>query len=195
VWGKFEDFQTLNDHQLERMKNEAVGFIDDLFNNRNPRWLTLLGPAGIGKTMLAKRIWHLFRDHRHGAIDWERSKETEKKGCKGRVIRWRGGFLNWGSAVNDRMLQGDFDFLRDVAQHDFFALDDLISEYEKHRELSASKLYYVLERRLGKWTVLTANVTVEQMGDLLDPRISSRLIRGGSVVVDVDTEDYNLRSP
>jgi hypothetical protein len=33
------------------------------------------------------------------------------------------------------------------------------------------------------------------MGDLLDPRISSRLIRGGSVVVDVDTEDYNLRSP
>jgi hypothetical protein len=59
--------------------------------------------------------------------------------------------------------------------------------------MSASKLYDVLESRLGKWTVLTANVSLSQIGELLDPRIASRMIRNNSVVVDVNLPDWNLR--
>ncbi len=191
VWGKFDQFQTLNDPQLELMKDEAVSFIDDLFGNRTPRWLSLIGTSGAGKTMLSKITWHLFRDHRHTVIDWSRTRQTE--GANPRIIRWRGGFINWGKAVN-RMLEGDYEFLEDLRTYDFFVLDDIVSEYQKMRELSASKLYDVLESRLGKWTILTANVTLEQIGMILDPRIASRMMRGNSVVVDVDVPDFNLRT-
>jgi DNA replication protein DnaC len=193
VWAKFQDFQTLNDPQLERMKFEAASFIDDLFQNRTPRWLSFLGSTGSGKTMVAKLIWRLFADHRHTQINWPLSMTTEGT-AKPQIFRWRGGFINWGKAVNNRMLQGDYAFLEDLREYNFFAIDDLLSEYEKHRSLSASKLYDVLESRLGKWTVLTANVSLSQIGELLDPRIASRMIRNNSVVVDVDLPDWNLRA-
>jgi DNA replication protein DnaC len=191
AWDDLRDFQTFGDPQLERMKKEAASFIDDIRNNRTPRWLSLLGTSGAGKTMLAKLIHRFYQREKHLEIDWpatERTRETAP-----RVIRWRGGFLNWGNAVNNRMLKGDYDFLEDVAEFSFFALDDIAAEYEKHRALSASKLYGVLESRLKKWTVLTANLSLEQIGEALDARIASRMIRHGSVVVDVNVTDYNLR--
>ncbi len=191
VWAKFEQFQTLNDPQLEQMKDEAVSFMDDLFNARTPRWLSLLGTSGSGKTMLSKIIWHLFRDHRHTIIDWHRTRQTE--GTNPRIIRWRGGFINWGKAVN-RMLEGDYEFLEDVRDYDFFVLDDILSEYKKMRDLSTSKLYDVFESRLGKWTVITANASLSQVGELLDQRIASRMMRNFSSIVDVDVPDFNLRT-
>jgi len=176
------------------MKAEAVKFASDLLNSRTPYWITFLGNAGIGKTMLAKRIWHLFKERKHLEIDWVRSKETQKEGTNGRIIRWRGGFINWGKAVNHRMLKGDYDFLEDLETYDFFVIDDIISEYEKHRSLSASKLYQVFESRLNKWTIITANASLEQIGEMLDPRIASRMIRNNGVVVNVETQDWNLRA-
>jgi len=94
----------------------------------------------------------------------------------------------------NRMLEGDYAFLEDLREYDFFAIDDIVSEYQKLRELSASKLYDVLESRLGKWTVITANLGLEAIGNVLDPRIASRMIRNNSVVVDVDVPDFNLRA-
>jgi DNA replication protein DnaC len=176
------------------MKDEAVSFADDLFNGRTPRWLTLLGTSGAGKTMLAKRIAKLFRYHRQGQIDWKRTEGTKNERTPmGRIVRWKGGFIHWGLAISERMLRGDYAFLDDLKEYDFFAIDDLLSEYERHRELSASTLYGVLERRLGKWTVLTANASLKQLSERLDPRIASRMIRGGGVVVQVDVVDWNLR--
>jgi DNA replication protein DnaC len=196
VWAKFADFETLGDPQLERMKDEAVSFIDDLFNDRTPRWLSLLGTSGAGKTMLASRVARLFREHRADKIDWPRTEGTRTSARPhGRIVRWKGGFINWGEAINDRMLRaGDYAFLDDMRSYDLFVIDDILSEYEKHRSLSASKLYFVLEGRLRRWTVITANVSLRQIGELLDHRIASRMLRGGGVVVDVDVPDYNVRA-
>lgn len=192
VLEKFSDFQTFGDPQLQGMKSAAAKFIDDLLSGRQPYWLTFLGNAGIGKTMLAKRIWQIFKVIKHLEIDWKRSRETRQSGTQGRIVRWRGGFINWGKAVN-RMLDGDYAFIEDLRTYDFFVLDDIISEYAKLRELSASKLYDVFESRLGKWTVITANASLEQIGEILDPRIASRMLRNNGVVVDVEAQDFNLR--
>ncbi len=93
----------------------------------------------------------------------------------------------------NRMLDGDYAFLDDLRNYDFFVFDDIISEYSKLRELSASKLYDVFDSRIGKWTVITANASLEQIGEILDPRIASRMIRNNGVVLDVDVQDFNLR--
>lgn len=194
AWAKFSEFETLSDPQLEHMKRIAVGFADDIYQDRQPYWLSLLGTSGAGKTMLARLIWHIFRDWKHTEINWPATKRTQTPETpRGRIIRYRGGFINWGNAINNRMLKGDYDFLEDMRDYSFFAIDDIASEYERHRELSASKLYNVLEARLGKWTVVTANLSLDQIGSSLDTRIASRMLRNESVVVDVNVEDYSLR--
>lgn len=191
---RFKAFQTLNDPQLELMRDEAIRFADDIVNRRTPRWLSLLGTSGAGKTMLAKIIWGIFRDEFHMEMDWDATKKTQSAFSKhGRFIRYRGGFINWGNAINNRMLKGDYDFLDDLRSYSFFAIDDIASEYERHRALSASKLYNVLESRLRKWTVITANLPLDAIGSLLDARIASRMIRDNGAVVDVDVPDFNLR--
>lgn len=196
AWAKFSDFLTFDDPQLEKMKEEAVSFVDDIARDREPRWISFLGTSGAGKTMLAKTIWHLFRDYYHAQINWPATERTRTENTPhGRIIRHRGGFINWGNAINNRMLQGDYDFLEDMREYSFFAIDDIASEYERHRELSASKLYNVLEARLGKWTVLTANLSLEQIGTVLDTRIASRMLRNESTVIDVNVPDFNLRKP
>lgn len=194
AWGDFQAFETLSDPQLQRMKLSAVSFVDDMLNARHPYWLSLLGTSGAGKTMLAKMIWRQFRTTLDREIDWPSMERTQGPSCPhGRIIRYHGGYINWGDAINNRMLRGDFDFLEDMRDYSFFVIDDIASEHERHRELSASKLYNVLEARLGKWTVLTANLSLEQIGTNLDTRIASRMLRNESVVVDVNVHDYNLR--
>ena len=195
AWEKFQVFETLNDLQLENMKTEAASFLDDMRNDREPRWLSLLGTSGAGKTMLARIIWDWFRHNRHSEINWPATERTRTPDRPhGQIIRDRGGFMNWGNAINNRMLRGEYDFLEDMRGYSFFVIDDIASEYDRHRELSASKLYNVLESRLKKWTVITANLSLEQIGAKLDARIASRMIRGHSTVVDVDVVDFNLRS-
>jgi DNA replication protein DnaC len=195
AWGKLADFIVpKGDKQLAQMKEEAASFIDDIANNRTPRWLSLLGTSGAGKTMLAKIIARYFRQTKHMQIDWDATRRTQTESTpRGRIIRDRGGFINWGDAINNRMLRGDYDFLEDMREYSFFAIDDIASEYERHRALSASKLYNVFEARLRKWTVVTANLSLEQIGETLDARIASRMMRDNGVVVDVDVPDWNLR--
>jgi DNA replication protein DnaC len=183
---RFAPFRTLNDPQLEAMKTAAVAFATDMLNGASPRWLTLLGGSGVGKTMLARIIWRLFDEKMRLQINWRGSSHA-------RIVRWRGGFINWGEAVGTRMMKGDFEFLSDLRAWDFFVLDDIIAEYEKHTGLSSSKLYDVFEHRLLKWTVVTANRTLEGIAAYLDPRLASRMLRNGGVVIDVDVPDYNTR--
>lgn len=194
AWGAFDAFDTCGDEQLERMKREAASFADDMRNDRSPRWLSLLGTSGAGKTMLAKSITRYFRVNLDWSTDSAATGATRGLGNPhGRIIRRRGGFINWGEAINNRMLQGEFEFLEDLRRFWFFSIDDIASEHERHRELSASKLYNVLESRLGKWTVITANLSLAQIGGSLDTRIASRMLRNESVVVDVNVPDFNLR--
>lgn len=176
------------------MKEAAVSFADDMLLQRPPRWISFLGTSGAGKTMLAKIIWELFKQNFHLTIHWDKSNRTQSDfNPWGQIVRWHGGYLNWGNAINNRMMKGNYDFLEDMRSYDFFVIDDIISEYEKHRALSAAKLYNIFDNRIGKWTVITCNADLEQIGNCLDPRIASRMIRGNSVVVDVDVQDFNLR--
>lgn len=180
----FADFQTLNDPVLDRMREAAARFCIGMYEDRPPYWLSLIGRSGTGKTMLAQRILRFFRAVLDGTRRHDKGAAVVAyKGCK--LVSW-GTCMGW-------MLEGDFGFVRDLQDHWLLVIDDIGAEHGKNRELSASKLYELLCARQGKWTVITANLSTEQIGALLDARIASRLLRDGSRVIEADTTDYNMR--
>jgi DNA replication protein DnaC len=158
---KLGDFQTLGDPQLERMKTETARFITAFKRDLPPRWLSLVGTCGSGKTMLAKII---------------------KRVCGGRFVTW--------VHICNMLREGEHRWFQDLCDEPLLYLDDIGGEYQT--PFIAAKLYEILSVRVPKWTVLTANLSTEQLGEV-DARIASRMIRGASVVVDVDVPDYNLR--
>ena len=81
-------------------------------------------------------------------------------------------------------------WFQDLCDEPLLYLDDIGSEYQT--QFIAAKCYELLSVRVPKWTVLTANLSLQQLGDI-DARIASRMIRGESVVVDVNVTDFNLR--
>lgn len=147
-----------------------------------PRWLSFVGPSGAGKTHLAKKISAFFRKHLAGTL---RPGQDESS-------RWKmhGGFISWRK-LTDQIRDGDFGKFRDICTDDFLALDDIGAEHKS--EFVTAKLDQLFDSRQGKWTVVTGNLSLSEIKDSMDARIASRMIRNGSVVVDVDVPDFNLR--
>ena len=179
------EFQTFSDPTLEQMAQRTEEFCRDMFVNHNPRWLSFLGKAGTGKTHLAKRINRYFQKHLEGQLAPGQKLEKTRN-------RMRGGFVPWRKLAND-LRSGCTDILQDLEEDWFVALDDIGSEYRSKSDYLASKLDQLLDGRLRKWTVITANLSLEEIGQFMDVRIASRILRGGSEVIDVNVKDYNLR--
>jgi DNA replication protein DnaC len=180
------DFSTFSDPKLTEMAQKADAYCRDLFHASNPRWLSFLGDVGTGKTHLARRISRYFRAQLDGNLI--PGQDPAK-----RQYRMRGGFISW-RVVAGALRNGDFSVLRDLEDDYFVVLDDIGSEYMSMSDFVTSKLDQLLDARLGKWTVITANLSLEQIGKFLDMRIASRLLRGGSEVIDLkDVPDFSLR--
>lgn len=173
----FADFNTEHP-KLRKMEKEATRFCAAMAGCSTPAyWLSLLGPSGTGKTMLARKIVRFFRRHLEGEIDENRGRPGVD------CYRRTGGLLEW-SRMLDRMMESDFGFMRQAMDDWLVCLDDIGAEHPTLSELSASKLFSILNARQGKFTVLTANLRMDEIAERLDPRIASRLLRHGGVVID-----------
>jgi DNA replication protein DnaC len=181
VSASFDEFLTLHDTQLVRMKSAAIAFVGDMLERSEPRWLSLLGTPGTGKTMLARMITRVFNRHLRGEINFEN---------EARIVRYHGGFMTWNNVAN-RVREGEYRWFDDICGYQFVALDDIGTEHLT--DFVRAKLYEFLNRSEGKWRVITANLTLEEIGERLDDRISSRMLRHGSTVIEVDAPDFNLR--
>lgn len=182
VLAKFEAFRGLGDPELEEMKAKSAQFVQDMLDDLPPRWLSLLGTSGAGKTMLARRIANIFRDH----LDF-----TVIKADADQVVRRRGGFISWNKLAT-ALREQDYRMFDDVARDWFVVVDDIGSEHAS--AFINAKLFEFCARRENKWTVFTGNLSLDQVGERFDTRIASRMIRHGSVVCDVEVPDFNTRS-
>ena len=174
-------FQTFDEAKLSEMLDAAQDFIRDMAMETAPRWLSLLGRSGTGKTHLARGITRFFKTMATIYIE---------PGTGAHLSR-RGGFIGWRKVV-DHLRDGDYGIMDAVSNDCFVALDDIGAE--RASDFSVSKLDQVVDARLGKWTVITCNFSREEIAEHLDVRIASRLGRGKNVIVDgIFVRDYSTR--
>jgi len=165
------------------MVNATGQFITEMKAGSTPRFLSLLGTSGAGKTMLAKRVWCWFEA-------W--GKFYTEPACGANCVR-SGQFCNWRQFVEQCLGSGDFSRTLDLCEDWFVVLDDIGAKRDKSGAW-LDKLDTILAHRSERsWTLITANLSLQEISNQLDTRIASRLLRGGSVVVEVDVPDYSVR--
>lgn len=179
MWAKFfNNFQPCKDTKLMKPLRASAGFAKDLiYKKTEPRWLSLIGNSGTGKTHLAKGIWK----------GWEGKGQYFERG--GITMVKHGLFKSYSKMCNE-MRSGAFGIFQSCADADFLVLDDLGAEYAT--EFSQRQLASMLDQRLGKWTVLTSNLSMNDISDI-DVRIADRMIRGDNEVVEIDCVSYAMR--
>ena len=180
----FAAYKTFNDPALTEARNAALGFIDDMVKRKAPRALTLCGPSGTGKTMLAKLIWE--RVGEYGGLAWKHLGDGRFYRPENRSCSW----WDW-RVISDEMKGGQYGAFEDATRDWFVVLDDIGADYDPNK-FAASKLDKLLRSRRG-WTVITANLYLPGIAESLDTRIASWMIRDGNKVVEVRTKDFSLR--
>lgn len=140
--------------------------------DKNRNWISYLGKSGTGKTYLAKAIRQALESH--GFIGAQ--------------------FWAWSVVANEYLRQGDFGIMGHLASLPLLILDDIGSVSDAGiKTFLASKLYEILDSRLGKWTIITSNLNPKQIAETLDARIGSRLFRNESKVLLLkEAKDYAM---
>ncbi len=155
----------------------VVAFCSAVLNREPPRrWLSVLGPSGVGKTLILKQALACIRQH------WRIPTATG----------WRGPQVAHIIPAED--LQ-DYRAPRDYARHDLVYIEDIAAGADHDKGAGAvtrSRVAELLQLRSGKWTMLDANLYQREIEERIDGRIASRLRRDGSWLVEIPHEvpDY-----
>lgn len=175
VW--LNEFKTMQDPVLQKMASEAVRFVDDMRSKQPPRWLSFVGPSGVGKTFLANLITSQAMKMPHLTTHWD--------------LKCGACFAFWPKVLSD-LRNAKFHLMSDLSDAHFLFLDEVVVEHDPNG-FGQDKLSELFSRRANKWTVITSNKTVAQLSSI-DRRIASRMVRGESVVVGCETIDYAMRA-
>jgi DNA replication protein DnaC len=93
--------------------------------------------------------------------------------------------------VSSKILNGEWDVLEAIAEPRLVVLDDVGSDYDP-KKIVASKVDRALRDRKGLWTVVTTNLGMGEVAEMLDSRIASWLIRDSNQVVKLTAQDFAL---
>lgn len=185
IWSKWFDYQIKGNEseikQQEEMIEEAAKFIMDVDRSKHPRWLSFLGTSGAGKSHLAKGIWKWYVNSKHF-----------KATVKGEQIVYPGTFVHFPEMADDVLNNQNYGRFSELVPEKLVVIDEIGLEKDRFGTLR-DMLVRLLCQRTDKWTVITGNITQAWIEKNMDARISSRIGRNGSVVVEVNMRDYENR--
>lgn len=167
-------------------------FCSDVFNYANqrevlPYWLTVLGPSGVGKTLILRQAFRLLA--RNGFL-WETQTATGTRLPQCAHLKPMEDLRDWeapGAYADYELL-----YVEDIGAG---ASVDATGRAKGAAAVTASRVNELLMSRVGKWTLLDANLTLSEISTQLDARIASRLKRDGSLLLEIPStvRDYNFR--
>lgn len=167
---------------MRTMVRESALFCMRMKAKKEPYWLSFLGQSGAGKTYLAKRIfkWHSTCGH-FGDTSTQQSGLPE--------VVYARDWCWWPKLAG--LLKGNDGYgrLRDTEAAIFSVYDEIGAGLDKSGHVTDC-LANALCSRVGKWTIITANKTFEEVYAQLDPRVASRMIRDGSVMLQPEVPDF-----
>lgn len=167
-------FNTFSEPALEYLLTCCQEWVNAMRENKEPRWLSIIGSSGTGKTHCAVRMWNWA----YKRFDWSRSSFQPRS-------------IYWPDFVQ-RLRAGErFDMRTDMKSWPVLFLDDIGAERDPSG-FASEELNTLLGCRMGRWTIITSNKDFEALS-AVDGRISSRLIRGDNICVGVKTKDYAER--
>lgn len=167
--------------QLIAMMQATYHFIEDVKERKPPRWLSLLGWPGAGKTYLARKVWNWYR-----RSDLFRAKMVNDEAV------YPGQWCNWPEMAGELSGNEGYGTLEDLQTETLVVLDEIGADRDRHGHVRDC-LGRLCSLRVNKWTVITSNLSLGDVQRHLDTRIASRMMRDGSVVVDVEVPDFALR--
>ena len=185
---KFHDFKTFAEPVLEKARNAAISFFSDLIisPHQHGHLFSLLGPSGVGKTMLCNCVWSALRVN-----GWGVSEAVKETISSGHLTKFDCRKFDWRK-VSDKFKQGEWGIVEAMEETPFLILDDIGADHDPNK-IAASKLDRVLRSRLGKWTMLTSNLFLNDINQKLDARIASFIIRDNNKMVELKTIDFARR--
>jgi DNA replication protein DnaC len=156
------------------MEDRTVTFIEAAKLKENPHWLSLIGTSGNGKTMCATHAWKSLRP----MFKWFTTQFCEHS-------------VYWPDLIDDLKTTQCYERFSDMKNWPLLFIDDVFTERDASG-FSLDKLNTLLGSRIGKWTIITANSTLEEI-ERVERRIGSRLVRPPNICVENLALDYALR--
>lgn len=179
---QFEEYDPRLAPVLPAVKRFAT---DVLWHRRQPDvmpyWLTILGPSGIGKTLILKQ---LYRALANNVERWpiQTGDDGSERGAE------------CAHVVPGRDLT-DFRAPKEYAEFELIYLEDYGATSGKGAgAVTFDRSTELLLYRPQMWTILDANMDFAELGALA-PRVASRLLRDGSILIELPKAipDYNLK--
>lgn len=172
-----------HDEGTTKAADACALFVAEIRRNLEPRWLTISGPTGCGKTHLARMT--LAAAFRHSPEASSVFLAPFPGARRPRCVF----FTAPRFAIQTR---ADPDLPEYLADDFLVVVDDLGADRE-YFDTSREAFYRLANARARKWTLWTTNLTFDQISQQLDDRIASRLIRGGNRAVRMASPDYARR--
>jgi DNA replication protein DnaC len=173
-WAAWLRLETRGDAQLRLLVAKCAAFALAVKEGGEPRWLTILGPSGTGKTHCARRLWQSL----HGRFSWDR-------------MDFIAALIYWPAFMSELRSGGAYNREREMQRWPMLCLDDIGAERDTSG-FASEHLNALMGCRVGRWTIITSNLSLEQIGSI-DPRIADRMIREPNMMIELSVSSYAMR--
>ena len=150
------------DEPTKNAYKETQLWLNDIIHNcrERARWLVIYGRPGAGKSHLCYNAARVLREFRR--------KTLTKRAAD----------------IATDLRQGNTHLLHQIwVPAPFMTIDDFGSEY--HTDYMTAQWFDLLDQRIGKWTIITTNLTPVQIGQRYDARIQSRIQDSRNTLIDL----------